>query len=186
MSETKVSLRKDILAQLKSQKEVERLHNSRIIKDKLFSSEEFKNARTILFYASFDGEVDTSEMIQQAQRQDKTILLPVISKSQKKVIPSQVSDLNRELETGPYGIKQPKECFLRPVDFDDIDLVIVPAVAFDKKGNRLGRGKGYYDRLLNQIPPHIPTVGLAFAFQVLDTLPQLAGHDCPVKKVITV
>lgn len=186
MSETKASLRKEILDQLNSQKEEERLQNSRIIKDKLFSSAEFKNARMILFYASFDGEVDTFEMMQEAKRQDKTIVLPVILESQKKIIPSQVSDLNRELEIGPYGIKQPKKSFLRPVDFDHIDLVIVPAVAFDKKGNRLGRGKGYYDRLLNQIPPHIPTVGLAFAFQILDTLPQLADHDCPVKKVITV
>jgi 5-formyltetrahydrofolate cyclo-ligase len=185
MSETKASLRKDILAQLKSQKEVERLQNSRVIKDKLFSSDEYRHARTILFYASFAGEVDTSEMMRQAQRQSKTIVLPVISESQKKITPSQVLDLNCELEIGPYGVLHPKKSCFRPVDLDDIDLVIVPGVAFDKKGNRLGRGKGYYDRLLKNIPPHIPTVGLAFAFQILDTLPQLAEHDCPVKKVIT-
>ena len=185
MSQTKSSLRNDILNELKLQREEVRLQHSRIIKDKLFSSAEFRTARTILFYASFDGEVDTWEMMQQAQRLNKTIVLPAISKGQKQIIPSRVSNLNQELATGPYGIKQPREP-LSPVALEDIELVVVPAVAFDKKGNRLGRGEGYYDRLLKQIPPQTPTLGLAFPFQILDELPQLAVHDCPVKKVITV
>jgi len=184
MVESKSSLRKNILEKLKLQKEVDRLKNSRLIKNKLFSSAEFKEARTILFYASFDGEVDTWEMIEEARRQEKTVVLPVIVEGQKKIIPSLVSDLNQELTIGPYGIKQPKKSHIKPVDLKDIDLVLVPAVAFDKEGNRLGRGQGYYDRLLCQFPPHIPAVGLAFHFQILDELP-LAVHDCRVKKVIT-
>lgn len=184
MVENKSSLRKDILEKLKLQKEVDRLKNSRLIKNKLFSSAEFKHARTILFYASFDGEVDTWEMIEEAERQEKTIVLPVILEGQKKIIPSLVSNPSRELTIGPYGIKQPKKSHIKPVDLNDIDLILVPAVAFDKEGNRLGRGQGYYDRLLCQFPPHTPTVGLAFHFQILDELP-LAVHDCRVKKVIT-
>ena len=185
MSESKISLRKRILEILNSQKEVDRTEYSSIIKDKLFSSAEFKNARTILFYASFDGEVDTWEMMKEAQKKGKTIVLPVIMESQKKIIPSRVSNLEKELTIGPYGIKQPAESFLRPVELNDLDLVIVPGVAFDKKGNRLGRGQGYYDRLLSQIPSRIPTVGLAFAFQILEELPELAPSDCPVKTIIT-
>lgn len=186
MLDNKTTLRKDILEKLNSQKEVDRFRDSIAIKDKLFSSGEFKSARTILFYASFDGEVDTWEMMQQAKRQGKAVLLPVIVKSQKQIIPSRVLDFDLELEIGPYGIKQPTKSYLRPIPLEDIDLVVVPAVAFDKKGNRLGRGEGYYDRLLAQLPPYIPTVGLAFAFQILDELPQVTSHDRPVKKVITV
>jgi len=186
MSETKAHLRKNILERLSFQKEVERLKNSNIIKDKLCASAEFKNARTILFYASFDGEVDTWGMMIEAKRQGKTIALPVMSESQEAIIPSRVLDLENELTIGPYGIKQPKQSCMRPVDLNDIDLVIVPGVAFDQKGNRLGRGKGYYDRLLSQTPPHIPTLGLAFTFQVLDELPEVAIHDRPVKKIITI
>jgi 5-formyltetrahydrofolate cyclo-ligase len=186
MSQTKSGLREEILTKLKLQREEVRLQYSGIIKDKLFSSEEFKQARTILFYASFDGEVDTWEMLLAAQRQGKTIALPVILKGQKQIIPSQVLDLNNELETGPYGIQQPKESFMRPVALLDIDLVLVPGVAFDKNGNRLGRGEGYYDRLLTQIPPRLPALGLAFPFQILEELPEPAAHDRPVKKVITV
>jgi len=185
MLESKSSLRKLILEKLNSQKEVNRTQYSSIIKDKLFSSVEFRSARTILFYASFDGEVDTWEMMEEAQRKGKTIVLPVIMESQKKIIPSRVLDLEKELTIGPYGIKQPAESFLRPVESKDLDLVIVPGVAFDKKGNRLGRGQGYYDRLLSQIPSSIPTIGLAFAFQILEELPEAAPHDCPVKTIIT-
>ena len=185
MAEAKISLRKRILETLNSQKEVDRAKYSSIIKYKLFSSAEFKNARTILFYASFDGEVDTWVMMQEAKREGKTIVLPVIMESQKQIIPSRVLELEKELTIGPYGIKQPAPPFFRPVNLNDIDLVIIPGVAFDKKGNRLGRGQGYYDRLLSQIPSSVPTVGLAFAFQILEELPEVAPHDCPVKTIIT-
>ncbi|MFZ5800760.1 MAG: 5-formyltetrahydrofolate cyclo-ligase [Candidatus Omnitrophota bacterium] len=185
MTESKASLRKKLLQLLRLQKEEERLKKSRLIKHKLFSSAAFKEARTVLFYASFDGEVPTWEMMREAKRQGKVIGLPVISRSHRKIVPSRVLNIDTELELGPYGVMQPKAAFLRPIALDDIDLVVVPGVAFDKYGNRLGRGKGYYDRLLAQLPPSLPAIGLAFAFQILDELPQLACHDCPVITVIT-
>lgn len=185
MMESKASLRKKLLQKLRLQKDEERLRKSRLIRDKLFSSAPFQKARTVLFYASFDGEVSTWEMMQQAKEKGKEIGLPVISRSHRKIVPSRVLNIDTELELGPYGVMQPKTSFLRPIALLDIDLVVVPGVAFDKHGNRLGRGKGYYDRLLAQLPPSIPAIGLAYAFQILDELPQLACHDCPVITVIT-
>lgn len=185
MTESKASLRKKLLKELRLQRQEERLRKSRLIGEKLFSSAAFQKARTILFYASFDGEVPTWEMMQLAKEKGKAIGLPVISRSHRKIVPSRVLNIDTELELGPYGVMQPKAAFLRPIALLDIDLVMVPGVAFDKNGNRLGRGKGYYDRLLAQLPPAIPAVGLAFAFQILPELPQLACHDCPVITVIT-
>lgn len=180
----KNDLRKMFLKKLKMQKEVGRLRKSSLIKDELFSSEEYKKAKTILFYASFDGEVDTRQILKQALKAGKRVALPVILEDQKTLIPSVVFDLNKELGIGPFGIRQPKKDCLRPIDLSDIELVIVPGVAFDRQGNRLGRGKGCYDHFLKKIPSSTPTIGLAFDFQIIKTLPFATPGDIAVKKVI--
>lgn len=172
------------LKKLKTQKEVNRLRKSNLIKKKLFSSKVYKKAKTILFYASFDGEVDTKGMLKQALKAGKRVALPVMVEAKKSIIPSLVFDLHKELGIGPYGITQPRKDYLRPVDLSDIDLVVVPAVAFDKQGNRLGRGKGYYDRFLKNLPQTTPTIGLAFDFQVAEKLPFVMPFDVAVKCVI--
>ncbi len=145
---------------------------------------EFKRARAILFYASLDGEVETFNMMKQAQRLGKKIALPVIHKKEKKLVPFVVEDLNTEIIRGPYGIKQPDLKNCRLLEAKDIDLVVVPAVAFDKHNNRLGSGAGYYDRFLTTVPSQIPIFGLAFDFQIVDRLPHQQNHDVPVWRVI--
>jgi len=177
--------RERILTLLRNQKEKERLVKSLVIADKLFKMDEFQKAETILFYVSFDGEVDTIEMIKQTQKLGKTIGLPRISKSDKKIIPTSVASLETELEVGPYGIKQPKEDPTKTLGIDCIDMAIVPGVAFDKHNNRLGRGGGYYDEFLGSLPPHVSTVGLAFDFQMIDSLPFQEDHDVSVSCVLT-
>lgn len=182
MQDTKSTLRKKFLKLLRNQEEEERVIKSRAIQKRLFAMPEFQRAQHILFYASFDGEVETINMMQEAQRLGKKIVLPIILKDQRQIIPSLVENLSQELKEGPYGVKQPlKECRL---DLTKIGLAIVPGVAFDKRNHRLGRGAGYYDRFLKTIPPEIPTVGLAFDFQILDRLPH-QEHDIPVSFVLT-
>ena len=85
-----------------------------------------------------------------------------------------------KLKKGLYGIYQP--AIERLINLKDLDLVIVPGVAFDKRGNRLGRGKGYYDCLLNKVPK-APSIGLAFDFQILPTLPATT-KDVSVNRAI--
>ena len=169
---------------LRNQKEEDRLTKSRVIQERLMAIPEFQRSRTILFYASFDGEVETFEMMRQAQKLGKRIALPTIIKNQKKIVPTLVEDVKKDLTVGSYGIKEPKGAAGKPLEISDIDLVIVPGVAFDKKHNRLGRGAGYYDRFLSQIPSEIPTVGLAFDFQLVDRLPQPKKQDIPVSRII--
>lgn len=183
--DTKKELRERILTLLRRQGEKERLAKSAVILRRLFQSPEFECASVVLFYASFDGEVDTFEMMRRAQKLGKRIALPYVVRKQRKMIPTLVESIDRGLETGPYGIQQPKESpGTAPVDVSDIDLVIVPGVAFDRQNNRLGRGQGYYDRFLKKMPARTPLIGLAFDFQIVDHLPHRQGQDIPVSCVL--
>lgn len=182
---TKIFFRERILTLLRKQKEEERLIKSLVIGDKLFKMGEFQRAKTILFYASFDGEVETFEMMREAQKLGKKIGLPGIRKSEKKIVPMVVASLEVDLETGPYGIKQPKIDRANTLEKDRLDMVVVPGVAFDKQNNRLGRGGGYYDRFLGSLPSRVSTVGLAFDFQIVDALPPKEEHDIPMSCVLT-
>ena len=180
----KSSFRENILTLLRNQKEEERLKKSAKVLENLFSLEEFRCAQTILFYASFDGEVDTFEMMKQAQKLKKTIALPTVIKAQRRIIPRIVRNLREGLHRGAYGILEPKKEFAEPVEVSQLDLVLVPGIAFDKNNHRLGRGLGYYDRFLRQLPSHTPTIGLAFDFQVVDRLPYRESHDVQLSHVV--
>ena len=155
-----------------------------MILKKLFADPEFRCSQTVLFYASFDGEVETFDMMKQAQDLGKRIALPAIRLEEKKIVPQAVNDLKEDLETGPYGVAQPKPDRAVSIKMDDIDLCVVPGVAFDRNHRRLGRGAGYYDRFLSALSPKIPSIGLAFDFQIVPSLPR-EEHDVPVTRVIT-
>lgn len=133
-----------------------------------------------MFYVAFGGEVETKEMIKEAQNSGKIIAVPVCRKHRMSLRPC-LLDEHARLKKGPYGISEPavEEC----LRLADLDLVIVPGVAFDKKGNRLGRGKGYYDRFLARLPQRTASLGLAFDFQILPSLPA-QRHDIAVSKVL--
>lgn len=180
----KHTLRKEILTLLRNQKEEERLIKSLAIADKLFRMQAFERSNTILFYVSYKGEVHTTEMIKKAQQLGKKVGLPKVLEQEKCIIPKLVKDCAQDLEEGPYGIQQPKEA-AETLNLQDIDMVIVPGVAFDKHKNRLGRGGGYYDRFLKNIPTGVFTVGLAFDFQIVDELPALEEHDVAMSYVVS-
>jgi 5-formyltetrahydrofolate cyclo-ligase len=177
---TKKQIRSKIFLRLKTQKEENRDRKSKLIKKKLFRDLVFKKAKRVMFYLSFDGEVTTDDMIKEAQKQGKIVAVPVCKKD-RMMKPARLEDKAR-LVKGLYGIRQPLvKKFMRP---KELGLVIVPGVAFDRKGNRLGRGKGYYDRFLKKIPHDTPTLGLAFDFQILPFIPA-TKTDVSVKKVIS-
>jgi len=184
INKLKNKIRLQLLNRLKNQKEVKRLKRSFKIQNKLFSLPEFIKAKKILFYLSFGGEVETFRMVDKAVSMGKKVAVPVINTKTKMLIASLFVDCKSQLEIGPYGIYQPKRECIRKIPLSSIDLIIVPAVAFDAKGNRLGRGKGYYDRFLCCLPKKIPTVGLAFSFQVLNRIPSIESHDCPVDRIL--
>ena len=137
----------------------------------------FVGAKTVLLYYSLPDEVQTHAFIER-WKDEKQIILPV-------VIGETELELRRytgldSLAKGAFGIEEPVgEAFEH---FKEIDLAVIPGVGFDRKGNRLGRGKGYYDRLLPKISA--PKIGICYAFQLLETIPTDA-YDFPMDEVIT-
>lgn len=183
-SELKQDIRERILTLLRNHNEEERKVKSLAISEKLFRLDEFQRAETVLFYASFDGEVNTFEMIQKAHKIGKKIALPTIIQEKKHLIPTVINDVEDDLEEGPFGILQCKSDKGTQIPLEELDLVVVPGVAFDQSNNRLGRGGGYYDRFLEKLPQKTPSVGLAFDFQIVETL-HCDKYDLPVSCVIT-
>ena len=180
VSLTKQKMRSAIISILKTQKEAKRKRKSSLIKEKLFRTSLFRKAKRIMFYISLKGEVDTDLMVREAQKQGKVLAVPVCVGKSCRLYAS-LLHVGAALAAGPYGVREPVE--KRPVGLEDLDLVIVPGIAFDKKRNRLGRGKGFYDRFLARLPESTPTIGLAFDFQILTKVPTTA-RDIAVHKVI--
>ena len=177
---TKKQIRSKILLRLKTQKEEDRDRKSKIIKKKLFRTPVFKKAKIVMFYISFDGEVNTQDMIKEAHRLGKIVAVPVC-KRLSVTLRTCVLRNKAKLKKGPYGICEP--AVKKYIKLEDLDLVIVPGIAFDKKGNRLGRGKGYYDYFLKRLTPDTASIGLAFDFQILPSLPATTT-DVKIGKVI--
>ena len=123
----------------------------------------FKEASTLLFYYSLPDEVNTHQFIEKWCRL-KTILLPVVVGDELEL---RIYTGLKDLAVGAYGIMEPTGKLF--TDFDQIDLAIIPGVAFDMNGNRLGRGKGYYDRLLPKIKAE--KIGICFPFQLVEEVP---------------
>lgn len=173
-------VRKETRSKLNSQAQEEALAKSGIIKEKLFQLPEFKSAKLVMLYASMEDEVSTKDMIEEALEMGKRVVLP--RSVGKEIVPKEIKKY-ADLEKASFGIYEPRE-ELRSVNPKEIDLVVVPGVAFDEKNTRLGRGKGYYDRFLSKLPRDKITVGLAFDFQIVRNLPK-DSHDISVSMVLT-
>ncbi len=180
----KDKIRKEILAKLRSQDNSERITKSEQIKRRLFQDKSFKRAESVMFYVGKSYEVDTMSMIEDALGLGKRVIIPVTRTQEKSLIPAEIKDPKAELAKGPFGIYEPKKDRMKTVDLKDIDLIIVPGIAFDKKGNRIGHGQGYFDRFLKNLPKKIPTIGLAFKLQLVRSVSAFSW-DIPVTKIIT-
>ena len=178
----KSSLRTQFLELLKRQGSEQRLAKSRKVAEQLFALPAFVKAKTVLFYASMPGEVETFAMIQQAINLKKHVALPVLESNQRNMVPTFIDSVEN-LVAGPYGTRQPQVDASKAVDLRAIDAVIVPGLAFDRANNRLGRGAGYYDRFLFALPSSTAKIGVAFDFQIVDRLP-VEEHDVPLSCVI--
>ncbi len=175
-------LRPKFIELLKRQSPADREAKSRQIADQLLALPAFQQAKTVLFYASLPGEVDTFAMIKQAIQLKKQVALPALERDQRKMIPT-LTDSVDDLHLGAYGILEPKPANARTLSLDALDCVVVPGLAFDRSNNRLGRGAGYYDRFLSSLDERTRTVGLAFDFQIVDRLP-VEPHDMRLHHII--
>ena len=205
---TKNEIRKEILnirnnlnAEIAEQK-------SRIIIDKIKYTEEYKNSKSIMVYMDFKNEVSTKAFITEALAEGKKVIIPYTNTEKIQIIPVEINSLD-DLVLCKFGYLEPKkEALNNPYDIEKIELIIVPGVAFDKRKNRIGFGKGYYDKFLrnrnayeknstenlnakeiNEAALVKETIlakafALAYEFQVFEEIPA-EEHDIKMDKIFT-
>jgi len=142
-----------------------------------------REARTISTYLDVGSEVRTRGVVEWALRNGKRIIVPVVERASKRLIFSEFK-APEELEKGAHGIPEPKREFRRPVALEQADVILVPGVAWDRRGFRIGYGAGYYDRSINALRTHVATVGLAYEFQFVSNVPR-SRYDRRVDRIVT-
>jgi 5-formyltetrahydrofolate cyclo-ligase len=158
-------------------------YKTRKITERVLRMSEVNQAEMVALYVSLPEEAGTAELIQALIEQGKTICLPRVQGKRLRFYA--VADMASDLVcSGVYGIAEPNPDFCQEVPPSRIDCFLVPGVAFDLFGHRLGFGGGYYDAYLSQLTSAVPVLGLAFDFQVLHGIPA-ERHDQPIGKVIT-
>jgi 5-formyltetrahydrofolate cyclo-ligase len=178
----KEELRQQMRARLAAQSAFDVRMKSAAIWERLSVLGEFATAARSLIYVSKGTEVDTHGLIQQLLAMGRRVCVPLFDGVQKQYVASELRDFALDLRPGQFGILEPMPEAVRPVTGDLIDVVLVPGLAFDETGKRLGRGMGYFDRILRDV--HGIKIVLAYDFQVLSEVPTEA-HDTPVDFIVT-
>lgn len=145
----------------------------------LLGADEFTTARRVALYSPVQNEVATALLRSAAEASGKCLVYPRVVGEQLEFVEVRPGE---ELARGAFGVAEPTGSRLVPLT--DLDLLIVPGVAFDRRGHRLGYGKGYYDRALEGFAGELLTVGLGFGFQQVDFLPN-QKHDIQLQVLVT-
>jgi len=179
----KKGIRKEILKKRDEMSHDIRTTKDVFIKNRLFSLREFMDAKIVFFYASFRSEVETLSMIKESLEMGKRVVLPKVQREGHRVMLYEITDIS-ELSLGHMGIPEPSFSNARSLSLDVVNLIVIPGVAFDYSGNRLGYGGGYYDMLLAQKKRKIPIVALAYEEQLVDQIPS-EPHDVKIDIILT-
>jgi len=148
----------------------------------LIDTEQFRRASVIMLFLSLPHEIDTTAAILNAWQNQKIVVVPKVSPHQKHMIPIQIHSLESGISTDRRGLRNPVTG--PPVPPEDIQLVVTPGLAFDKNGNRLGRGASYYDRFFASKQLAAAKCGFAFSCQIMDDVP-VENHDQKIDMLIT-
>lgn len=155
---------------------------SRIACEFLTQTDGFRNASTVMLFLSMPQEIDTTAAIESAWKSGKRVVVPRIDRHPRRMVAVEILRLDHSPDPAISGLRNPTEGVETP--FGQIDLIVAPGLAFDRRGNRLGRGGAYYDRFLAEPECKAAVVGFGFAFQVLNEVPT-DPHDRPVDAIIT-
>lgn len=184
VKEIKASLRSTVLGRRDAVDPETRNTLSRDILREISSLASYRSAGTALAYVGFGSELQTGDFLRGTLDLGKTLLLPRVNRETKSLDIYEVKDLERDLESGTWGIREPNPGICSPADIRAVDFVLVPGVAFDSRGGRLGYGAGFYDRLLANRPSQAWLVAGAFEIQMIEHVP-MQERDVPVDVIVT-
>jgi len=172
--------KKELRQMIRQRKQQHPVGESSAFISRLKDNSHFTHAQTLLLYSALPDEVPTQSLLDELVAQGKTVLLPrVVSDTDMEL--RQYTGL-QDLQVGAFGILEPTGKLF--TDYEKIDVAVVPGMAFDKKGHRLGRGKGYYDRFLRLLPKTYK-IGICFSWQLVDNVPT-DEHDILMDQIMTV
>jgi 5-formyltetrahydrofolate cyclo-ligase len=177
----KRAMRREVAAKLRELTPAKRENASDHARALLEGQRVWQEARAVLFYAPLPYELDVWGLVEKALAAGKTVGLPRFEAETESYIPCRVENLAEDIEEGRYGIREPAGRCAR-LAINGLDLILAPGVAFDMRGCRLGRGKGYYDRLLAAARGQV--CGVAFDEQIVREVPA-EPHDVFVNCILT-
>ncbi len=180
-----IAAREGLLPEIRHQSSVEIIERLK----RYLAEKSVVTGRMVHCYISFRSEVETREFIEDAIRDGLRVIVPVVEQSGKaegreqteRLVHTEIRRLTG-LAKGRFGLEEPAE--REPSSLESLDVVIVPVVAFDRHGTRLGYGKGFYDVFLHELPRSVERIGLAFSAQEITHIPALP-HDEPLDTIIT-
>ncbi|MCI8403923.1 MAG: 5-formyltetrahydrofolate cyclo-ligase [Clostridia bacterium] len=175
----KNELRKKMRAQRRAMTAAEIDAKSAAITEKLFSPECIGKTKTVCIFLSAFNEPDTIPIAKKLWQKQCKVVVP-ISNTKTNTLSLSYIDSLRDLCKGAYGILEPS--VIKSAGIGDIDVILIPGLAFDRDGGRMGFGKGYYDRFLENT--NAVKIGLCYDFQLLDNIPK-ESHDIPMNYIIT-
>ncbi len=181
LEEAKAALRREVRPVLKSLSSEERARDSERARELLQQQVVWIQARSLLFYAPMPEEVDIWPLLTTALESGKQAALPRYDPQTDRYTACQIRDLDRDLKAGRFGIREPSD-HCAQLSLIRLDLILVPGLAFDLHGRRLGRGRGYYDQMLAVLRG--PMCGVAFDRQIVPEIP-VAPHDALVNCILT-
>ena len=146
----------------------------------LDTNERLRQAKTVLAYYSLPDEVNTHQYIDHLVDMGKKVMLPVVIDDTQMILRDYTG--KQDLSEGAYHIMEPIGKLFPAERYNEIDLGIIPGMGFDRQGNRLGRGKGYYDRFLAQVP-QMYKIGICFPFQLVEQVPT-DNNDIQMDEII--
>ena len=180
----KSQIREEIAEKFAALSANEIAEKTKAIENRLFDFANFLESKIALLYVNNEHEVLTGNILKRAYTYNKIVVLPVYNTENFEMELKKVDNLEKDLNPGPRNILQPDESRCKVVPIDKIDIAIIPAVALDEKGGRIGSGKGYYDRLIPRLAITTRKVALAFEEQIIPQVP-IESHDKHVDIIIT-
>ena len=184
LKEKKSEIRQTTLALRDGLSGKKRAKKSLEIMDRLFDFANFLEAKTVLFYMNVNSEVATDTMIRKAMEYEKGIVLPWVDRKEKQIVSFRIEDMDKDVQPGYLNIPEPIPHRCKVMPFEHIDLAIMPGIAFDERGGRIGHGTGFYDRVIPKLDVTTRKVALAFECQIVPQIP-MEPHDRYTDIIIT-